>query len=353
MKSSFEVEVTMKRMEAFRSLTLGLVLLAVPMPSYGQPPAKVYRIGYLTGGVFQAADLDPQHCPIKGRPNWQAFLEGMREHGYVRDRNFVIGCRNTEGWPERAPALAAELVNLKPDLIVAISTPNTRALKQATSTIPIVMVGVYNPVEGGLVASLARPGGNVTGVAENASLELMAKNLQLLKEAMPRVSRVAVLGYSPNPTVPIFWIWSGMQEAAQALDVTLQAYPVGEPSEFEGAFAAMIKARVEALLVLPNPLLFEYRKRIVELAAQNRLPALYPYREAVQAGGLMSYDASLPDEFRRLGYYVDKIFKGAKPADLPVEQPTKFELVINLRTAKALGLTIPQSLLLRADEVIQ
>jgi putative ABC transport system substrate-binding protein len=282
---------------------------------------------------------------------WQGFLEGMREHGYVRDRNFVIDCRHTEGREERALALAAELVSLKPDLIVVVSTANTRAVKQATKTIPILMVGVYNPAENGLVASLARPGGNVTGVADNAGVDLVAKHLQLLKEAVPRLSRVAVLGYSPSPTVPVFG--SGMQAAAQALDVTLQAYRVEDPSEFDGAFAAMRKARVEALLMMPHPFMRNNAKRIVELAAQNRLPAVYPYREAVQAEGLMSYDAKLSDNFRRLGYYVDKIFKGARPADLPVEQPTRFELTINLKTAKALGLTIPQSLLTQADEVIQ
>jgi len=332
-------------------LALAIALLTTLSPSFGQQPAKVYRIGYLTSGAPPTAELDSQRCQITGSPLWQGFLEGMREHGYVRDRNFVIDCRHTEGRPERAPALAAELVTLKPDLIVSVSTANTLALEQATSRIPIVMVGVYNPVENGLVASLARPGGNVTGVADNASVDLVAKHLQLLKEAVPRISRVAVLGYSPRPTVPIFG--SGIQAAAQALAVTLQAYRVADLSEFEGAFAAMSKARAEALLVMPHPFIRNNAKRIVELAAQNRLPAMYPYREAVQAGGLMSYDASLADNFRRVGYYVDKIFKGARPADLPVERPTKFELTINLRTAKALGHTIPQSLLTQADEVIQ
>jgi ABC-type uncharacterized transport system substrate-binding protein len=336
---------------AILAAALAFALLATLSTSYGQQPAKVYRIGYFSSGIIPAVDQDPQHCPIMGSALWRGFLEGMREHGYVQGRNLVIECRNTEGRVERAQALAAEVVSLKPDLIVSVSSANTRAIEQATSTIPILMVGVYNPVENGLVASLARPGGNVTGVADNASAEIIGKHLQLLKELIPRLSRVAVLGYTPSPAVPVVGTYT--RAAAQALDVTLQAHRVEDLSEFEGAFAAMTKTRAEALLVMPSPFVHDRAKRIAELATQNRLPAVYPYREAVQAGGLMSYDANLADNFRRLGYYADKIFRGAKPGDLPVERPTKFELFINLRTAKALGITIPQSLLTQADEVIQ
>jgi putative ABC transport system substrate-binding protein len=278
-------------------------------------------------------------------------VEGLRAHGYVQGQNLVIECRWTEGRDERAPALAAELVSLKVDVLVAVGTTQTRAAKQATSAIPIVMVGVWTPVEHGLIASLAQPGGNVTGVADTAGVEVGGKHLQFLKVAVPKVSRVAVLGYARNPAEPIFG--SATQAAARALDVTLQPYPVQDPKEFAGAFAAMTKARAGALLLISHPFINIHTRRIVELAAQSRLPAMYPYREAAAAGGLMGYGVNLADNFRRVGFYVDRIFKGANPGDLPVEQPTKFDLVINLKTAKTLGLTIPQSLLSRADEVIQ
>jgi putative ABC transport system substrate-binding protein len=278
-------------------------------------------------------------------------VEGLRERGYVQGQNLVIECRYSEGREERTPALAAEVVSLKPDLIVSNTGGNVHAVKQATSTIPIVMVNVSDPVGRGLVASLAHPGGNVTGMTE-AFLEIVGKRLQLLKEAVPKASRVAVLWYPtgslPNPG------WGMEREAAaRALGVTTQSFGVRAPEELEGAFTAMTKARVEALLVEPSSFVFPHRRRIVDLAAQSRLPGMYHHRDLVEAGGLMSYAVNEPDLFRRLGVYVDKIFKGAKPGDLPVEQPTKFDLVINLKTAKALGLTIPQSLLIRADEVIQ
>ena len=288
---------------------------------------------------------------MKGTANWQAFKEGLREHGYIRGQNLAMECRYTEGREERAPAIAAELVGLRPDLLVAVGTTQTRAAKEATSAIPIVMVGVWRPVEGGLIASLAHPGGNVTGVADTAGGEFEGKHLQFLKEAVPKASRVAVLYYAPNPVDTL--VWHTLQEAAKPLHVTLQPYAVQDPKEFAGAFAAMIKARAEALLVRSHPFINTHTRRIVELAAQSRLPAVYPYREAAAAGGLMGYGVNLADNFRRVGFYVDKIFKGANPGDLPVEQPTKFELVINLKTAKALGLTIPPSLLMRADQVIE
>ena len=331
-------------------IIITLALLAAPFPSEGQQPAKVYRIGWLgisTGGY----ETNPRHCPIKGDPYWQAWVEGLRERGYIEGQNLVIECRWTEGREERAPALAAEVVSLKIDLLAVYGTAQVRAAKQATSAIPIVMVGVIDPVRRGLVASLAQPGGNVTGLTHTVGVEIVGKYLELLKEAVPKVSRVAVLSHSGGPTGSIFQ--KEREAAARALDVTLQSYGVRGPEEFAGAFTAMTKAGAEALLMEPDPFWEAHRQRVVDLVAQSRLPAVYPLREFVHAGGLMSYDVNRRDIVRRLGLYVDRIFKGAKPGDLPVEQPTKFELVINLKTAKALGLTIPQSLLIRADEVIQ
>jgi putative ABC transport system substrate-binding protein len=336
----------MKPSEARLSVVLALGILVAPVPSHGQQPAKVYRIGWLSPYSYESA---PRHCPIKDGPYWQAWVEGLRERGYIVGQNLVIECRWTEGRDERAPALAAELVSLKVDLIVAVAAAQVRAAKQATSTLPIVMVGVIDPVGRGLVASLAHPGGNVTGLTESVGREFVGKYLQLLKEAVPKVSRVAVLGYSGSPA----FYRREMEAAARSLGVTLQFYEVRESEELDGAFTAMTKARAEALLVLPYPFVWVHARRIVDLAAQSRLPAAYPGRDHAKAGGLMAYDVNGPDIRRRLGFYVDKIFNGAKPGDLPVEQPTKFELVINLKTAKALGLTIPQSILLQADEVIR
>jgi len=296
---------------------------------------------------------NPPNCPIQGDPRWQAWVTGLREHGYILGQNLVIECRFTEGRDERAPALAAELVSLKVDLILPAGYPRAHAAKEATSTIPIVVMYVSDPVLAGLVASLARPGGNVTGLTWTAGVEIVGKQLQFLKEAVPNISRVAVLSDSTNPNTTAAHLREA-QTAARALHLTLQPYGLRDhPEELEGAFAAMTKARAGALLVLPHPLIFVHARRTAELAAQSRLPAVYPYRESVEAGGLMAYTPNAPDMFRRAATYVDKILKGTKPADLPVKQPTKFELVINLKTAKALGLTIPQSLLSRADEVIQ
>jgi putative ABC transport system substrate-binding protein len=254
---------------------------------------------------------------------------------------------------ERAPALAAELVRLKPDLIIAAPLANVRAVKQATSVIPIVFFGVIDPVARGLVASLARPGGNVTGLTDSL-MEMDGKRLQLLKEAVPTVSRVAVLEYSSGgPPNPASWWRRELEAAAPTLGVTLQFYNVRGPEDFEGAFTAMTTARAEALYVMGFSFFEFHARRIVELAAQNRLPAVYGDTPLVTAGGLLSYAVNARDIRRRGAIYVDKILKGAKPADLPVEQPTKFELAINLKTAKALGLTIPPTLLMRADEVIE
>jgi len=323
-------------------ITLALVLPTAPLAADAQQPGKVPRIGVLANALPTTPEVSR---------NWEAFRQGLGERGWVEGQNIVIEYRWAEGRLERFPALAAELVGLKLDLIVAASTPGARAAKQATSTIPIVMVYVSDPVGDGLVASLARPGGNVTGMTFGAGREIAGKHLELLKEAVPKLSRVAVLLNPDSPESAVFL--RETQAAAQALAVKLQLLEVRSPNELEGAFAAMTRGRADALLVLPHPLTFAHTRRIVDLAAKSRLPAMYPFREAVEAGGLMAYAANAPDMFRRAATYVDKILKGAKPADLPVEQPTKFELIINLKTAKTLGLTIPQSILIRADQVIQ
>jgi len=330
---------------------LALSLLAAPFPSDAQQPGKVYRIGFHGGDMFAPTeDKPPQKCPVTASRNWQAWVAGLREHGYVPGQNLVIECRWDGGRYD--PALAAELVSLKVDLIVATGYPRVRAAKETTSTIPIVMVYVADPVASGLVASLARPGGNVTGVSYTAGPEIAGKHLELLKQVIPKLSRVAVLLDPANPATAVFL--RETQAAAQALGLTLQPYEARAPEEFAGAFVAMTKARADGLLVqTPHPIVFAHPRRIAELAAQSRLPAVYPYRDLVEVGGLMAYEANPPAMFRRAATYVDKILKGAKPGDLPVEQPTTFDLLINLKTAKALGLTIPQSLLLRADEVIE
>jgi putative ABC transport system substrate-binding protein len=283
----------------------------------------------------------------------EAFRQGLRDLGHVEGRNVVIEYRDAGGKFERLPTLAAELVALKVDVIVAPSTPAALAAKQATRTLPIVFAVTADPVGSGLVTSLARPDGNVTGLSTLAS-ELVGKGLELLKQAVPGVSQVAVL-----------WQPGALGErtekdqlkaadvAARALGVRLQFVEARGPADFERAFSDMTRARAGALTALASNMFSRERRRLVDLTARNRLPAVYPLREFVDAGGLMSYGSSFADNYRRAATYVDRILKGAKPGDLPVEQPTKFELVINRKTAKALGLTIPQSLLLRADEVIQ
>jgi putative ABC transport system substrate-binding protein len=315
-------------------------LLAVPLAAEAQPAAKVYRIGLL--GTVPLTDPGTSHI-------WDGFLEGLRQLGYVEGQNFVIEGRYSEGRSERLPALAAELVQLKVDVIVAAATTADEA-KRTTSTIPIVMTNHGDPVGSRVVASLARPGGNVTGLSA-LSPALVGKQLQLLKEAVPRVSRVAVLSNPTHPSHP-----TSLQEAevaARSLKVRLQILEARAPTEVAGAFSTVTKESAGALLVLGDPMFFGERTRIVELAAKSRLPLMSIQKEYAEAGGLLAYGIDQRDSFRRAATYVDKILKGAKPADLPVEQPTKFELVINLKTAKALGLTIPQSVLGRADEVIQ
>ena len=331
-------------------LALALGLLAAPIPSEAQQPGKVYRIGFL-GVSTLGYDLDAKNCPREGSPSWQAFMAGLRERGYLPGQNLIIECRWTESREERARAFAAEFVELKSDLIVAFSTPNVRGAKQATTTLPIVMVIVIDPVGRGLVPSLARPGGNVTGLT-GAPLEMEGKRLQLLKEAIPTLSRVAVLGYSGG-TTPEPAFRREREDAGRAVGVTVQVYGVREPTEFTGTFAAMTKWQAEALSLESHPFLNLHIRRLVDLAAQSRLPAMYYDREFVTAGGLMAYGADFSDIWRRVGSYVDRILKGANPGDLPVEQPTKYDLFINGKTAKALGLTIPPALLMRAEEVIQ
>ena len=322
------------------SLTLALGILAAPLAADGQQPAKVPRIGILGGSSATAAAV-----PI------EAFRQGLRERGWVEGKNVAIEYRWAEGKYDRFPDLAAELVHLRVDVIVALNTPAALAAKQATRTIPIVTVAVRDPVESGLVASLARPGGNITGLTIAVGPELVGKQLELLKEAVPQVSRVAVLWNPTHPAHP-----PQLREAegaARSLGVRLQPLGVSSPNEFDSAFAAMTRERAAAGLVLADSMFFAHRTRLADLATKSRLPVMYGLREHVEAGGLMAYAANLADLFRLAAGYVHKILKGAKPADLPVEQPTKFELVINLKTAKALGLTIPQSVLFRADKLIE
>ena len=323
------------------SIIFALGGLFCPVVPEAQEAVKIARIGVLR--TSPAGSQLPE-----------AFRQGLRDLGYVEGRNVVVEYRSAEGKIERLPALAAELVALKVDVIFAIGgTPGALAAKQATGTIPIVFIGVGDPVTSGLVTSLARPGGNVTGLS-NLDAELIGKRLELLKQAVPGVSRVAVL-----------WQPGALEEhtekdrlkraevAARALGVRLQFVEARGPTDFDRAFSDMTRARASALTVLPSFMFFTERRRLADLAAKNRLPAVYPWRESVEVGGLMSYGANLADLFRRAAIYVDRILKGTQHGDLPVEQPTKYEFVINLKAATALGLTIPQSVLARADHVIE
>ena len=320
--------------------TLAGSLLAAPLAARAQPAGKVYRIGYLTAGSVTA---NPRVL--------EAFRQGLRELGWVEGQNIVIEYRSAEGHLDRLPDLAAELVRLKVDVIAAAPTPAALAAKNATGVVPIVGVSLTEPVELGLIAGLARPGGNVTGVSYSVGADIFGKDLELLKEVVPRVRRVAVLSNPAGPAQPL--TVSNIKQAAGPLGLQLLLVEARAPGDFDGAFATMTRERVGALFVVTDPMFIPHRSRIVGLATKSRLPSMFTQRADVEAGGLMSYGPNFPDMYRRAAIYVDKILKGAKPADLPVEQPTKFELVINLKTAKALGLTIPQSLLRRVDEVIQ
>ena len=322
-----------------RPVLLGTFIFGIfgaPFVGAAQPPAKVPRIGLLS---------------YRGQsPLLEAFAQGLRDLGYVEGQNILIERRSAGGKVDQLPALAAELVRLNVAVIVAVDPPSTTAAKDATKTIPIVMRSSNDPTATGLVASLARPGGNITGLY-SLYAELGPKRLELLKETLPGIARVAVLW---NPAFPgSTHGWRGTEVAARSLGLQLQSLEAKHPNELEEAFRAATRARSGALITLRNPLIVGQQQQIVKLAAKSHLPAMYDDREVIEAGGLMSYGANLADLSRRAATYVDKILKGAKPADLPVEQPTRFELVINLKTAKALGLTIPQSVLLRADHVIQ
>jgi ABC-type uncharacterized transport system substrate-binding protein len=318
-------------------ITLALGLLVAPLAADAQPPGKLYRIGYL-GATPPLAHV------------WDALLDGLRERGYHEGRNPIFERRFSEGHAERFPELAAELVRLRVDLIIAITTPAAIAAKHATQTIPIVIPTAIDPVGAGLVASLARPGGNVTGLSA-IHPDLVGKRLELLKDVVPGLSRVVVLWNAANPAHAS--AWQETQAAARALGLQLHSQDVQRSQDLEGAFALTAQARPDALLVLGDSLIYMSEQQIAEFATQHHLPSMFGRRESVMAGGLMYYGSSPPDRFRRAADYVDKILKGAKPADLPVEQPMKFELVINLTTAEALGLTIPPTLLFQADEVIR
>jgi putative ABC transport system substrate-binding protein len=320
-------------------LTLCALLFALCFQAQAQQPKKVPRIGYLPSG------------PISERVHlWDAFRQGMRELGYVEGQNITLVFPSAEVTPERLPHLAVELVSLKVDVIVAAGTPAVQAAKEATKTIPIVTPITTEPLETGLVASLARPGGNITGLSYMSS-DLSGKRLELLREVVPGVSRIAVLSNPSSATVPP--MMRKTEVAARALGVQLQRLEVHGPDDFERVFQAATKERAGALITLDDAFAFTQRTRIVKLATKNRLPAIYGFREFVEVGGLMSYAANLSDMYRRAATYVDKILKGTKPADLPVEQPMKFELVINLKTAEQIGLTIPPNVLVRADKVIK
>jgi len=324
---------------------LALGVLGTPIDTPAQQAGKVYRVGliFTTSPVSEMAGPEPVH------PLVRVFLHTLRSLGYVEGQNLVFERRSAEGKFERFTEIVAELVRLKVDVIVAPNLPAALAAKNATTTIPIVMAIAGDPVGLGLVASLARPGGNITGLTSNTGPEIEGKRLELLKDALPRISRVAYLGMKTDWGGPL---GESAKAAAKALNLTL-LHAQHAPNEYAGAFALIARQRPDALLVATSAPAYAHRRLIVEFAVKNRLPGMYGWREFVEAGGLMSYGASLSDLLRRAAGYVDKILKGAKPGDLPIEQPTKFELVINLKTAKALGLTIPPPVLVRADEVIR
>ncbi|MBI2153864.1 MAG: ABC transporter substrate-binding protein [Candidatus Rokubacteria bacterium] len=320
-------------------VTLALGILAAPLPVDAQQKAKMYRIGFLgnSTAALEANLVGP-------------FRDGLRDLGYNEGQNVLIEYRWAEGKYERFPTLIAELIALKVDVIVTAGTPATLAVKKATASVPLVMVAVGDPVGTGIVASLGRPGGNITGLT-SISPELDGKRLELLREVVPKLSHIAVLWNAASPLQVV--AERETRAAAQVLGMKVLSLGVRTAEEIESAFAAILKEQPGALLVLADRLFLHHRTRIMDFATQNRLPGVHAYRELVQVGGLMSFGPSYAGMHRRAATYVDKILKGAKPADLPVEAPTTFELVLNLKAAKALGLTIPQSVLLRATEVLQ
>jgi len=325
--------------------TIGLIVilslgaLVSPLTSDAQQPGKVFRLGFLFPGTAAFGSLRLE--PLRQR---------LRELGYLEGQNFSIEYRWADGKLDRLPELAAELVQLHVDAIMTAAMPAAQAVQSATRTIPIVMVDPGDPVSTGLVVSLARPGGNATGLS-SISPDLSAKNLEILWEAVPQLSRVAFLWNAASRDAEL--ALHAVQSAARALGIEIQSVNVHGAEEFERAFAAVTREHAAALLVFPDPLTFSHRGRIVDFAVTHQLPAMFGAREFVDAGGLMSYGPNFPDMFQRAAIYVDKILKGAKPADIPVEQPMKFELIINRKTAEALGLTLPATLLFRADEVIK
>ncbi len=329
----------MRRREFIR--LIGGAAFVWPHSVHAQQGGKVYRIAYFSPGNAGALGV-PE---LRG-----AFVEALRELGWIEGKNVIFEYRFAENRSERLPELAAELVRLNVDVIVAGGTLAPLAAKKATATIPIVMNGAGDPVGSGLVPSLAHPGGNVTGLSLMAP-DLGGKRLELLKELLPGISRVAVLSNAANPYSAI--LFRETEHAARTLRIEIQSLEVRGPDDFDTAFEAARVQHPEGMITVEDPLIITYRKRIADFAATNRLPAIHGLREFVQAGGLIAYGASLSDLFRRAATYVDKILKGAKPADLPIQQPTKFELVINRGAAKALSLTIPPTLLARADEVIE
>jgi putative ABC transport system substrate-binding protein len=320
-------------------VVLIISLLAAPLVAEAQPAGKVARVGFMSAG-FEG----PNRIYV------DAFRERLRELGYVEGRSIAFEYRWGEGKYERLPTLAAELVRMKVDVILAANAPAVEAAKKATGEIPIVVTVLLDPVAAGLVASLARPGGNITGLSM-ISPELVGKHLELLKEVIPKISRVAVLGNPANPgTAPQM---REAKSAAHTLGLQLQIVEARDPSEIDRAIVAMTRERAEAVLVLVDAMLGNHRERIAALTARNRLPSVSGLRLHAEAGDLMAYGANRVDVYHRAAEYVDRILKGARPGDIPIEQPTKFELIVNLKTARALGLTIPPSLLLRADQVIQ
>jgi putative ABC transport system substrate-binding protein len=329
----------MKRSPARLIVVLALGLFLAPFPSHAQVVAKTPRIGILT----------PAFDPLSPRSPFEGFRQGLRDLGYVEGESIALEYRAAEGKDERLPELAAELVHLKVDVILAEGVPAVRAAQHASGTIPIVFLSGTDPVGQGLVASLARPGGNITGLSFNEP-ELMGKRLELLKAAVPGVTRVAYLWHAAPSSAPQL---QELERAARALGVQLHPVEVRDPYPFDEAFATKAAAHADALITQPSAVFFIRRTQIVDLAARTQLPGLFPEREFAEAGGLMMYGPSIPAIVRRAATYVDRILKGAKPGDLPVEYPMKLELVINLKTAKALGLTISPSVLFQADEVLQ
>ena len=330
----------MKAPSSILTVILSLAVLAAPLLGDAQQADTLHRIGYLSAS---AGSLNS--------PYTEAFRQGLRDLGWVEGQNIVIEYRSAGGEFDRLPALAAELTRLKVDVIVATPTPGALAAKSATETIPIVGVSLTDPVGLGLIPNLARPSGNVTGLSYGVGADIFGKDLELLREAVPKIRRVAVLSNPDGPSQPL--TMRNIKAAAGPLGLQLLPVEARGPAEFDAAFAATVKGSAGALLVVTDPAYIGHRARLVDLAVRNRLPSMFTQRADVEAGGLMSYGPSFQAMYRRAAYYVDKILKGAKPADLPVEQPTKFELVINLKTAKALRLTIPPSLLARADEIVR